>query len=358
MLSPAFAERASGLGRRVEHLMRPEPRRRTMRTLIGVAVAAVFVLVACVTPAARQRASVAGGPYPLVIVDGVKRPDMPPRFRYTGPVVAETTTTPTFEVTYRGPSVLDTAADKLYPRRDDIAEMQVIAAPASAVHFGPEAKYGAMLFYTKQYRAAGGAILAPAEGHRAAPKADPNTPAGEMAQRIFDRMFNGISLNSDQRSAALAIIRKAQAAQAALAGGPVLAIWPRLMTLFDERDLALRALLTTDADRAKFDVHAAEAQPRTSLDATSVARDMFINLFVFDTLTLNKDAEVKAHGIIRRALVEEVALYDRTPDDFDGRIAIRLKRDAELRALLTSDRDRAEFDVRAERTMKGELRRP
>lgn len=354
--STAFAERASGLGRRVEHLMRPEPRRRAMRSIMGAGTAALFVLMACVTPSAGQGTSVASGPYPLIIIDGVKRPELPPRMRFTGAVVAETTTTPTFKVTNKGPTVFDSAANKLYPREDEISWFQMIDAPASAVHFGPEAKYGAMLYYTKKYRVAGGAILFPAEGNRGERKADPNTPPDAMVQRILDRLFNGVALTPDQKSAALAIIGKSLAAQQA-SRGPGLVSYPRIMKLQDERDVALRALLTTDADRAKFDVHSAE-QPRTTLTTESVANGMFTNLFAYDTLTLNRDADVRAHEIIRRALVEEVALYERTPSDFEGRLAIRRKRDADLRELLTSDRDRAKFDVRAERTMQGELKRP
>ena len=354
--STAFAERASGLGKRVEHMMRPEPRRRVMRTIIGIGVATSLVFFAGATPSAGQGVEQAGGPYPLVIIDGVKRPELPPRFRYTGAVVAETTTTPTFRITYRGPTKLDSAANKLYPSDDEISSFQRIDAPASVVHFGPEAKYGAMLYYTKKYQAAGGAILFPSEGDRGAPRADPSTPPAVMAQRIYDRMLNGISLPAAKRQEALTIILRERAAQTALGGGPALAIWPKRMKLQDERDASLRELLVSDTERAKFDVHVAE-QPHAAIDADAVARNMYINLFVYDTIAMSKDAESKAHGIIRRALTMEVALYDRTPSDFDGRVAIRRKRDAELRALLTSDRDRAKFDVRAERTMQGELRR-
>lgn len=357
MPSPAFAERASGLGKRVEHLMRTEPRRRAVRTFIGVGVAALLVLIACAAPSGGQGAGTASGPYPLVIIDGVKKPEIPWRYRYTGAIVAETTTTPTFRVTYKGPQALDTAANKLYPKDDDIAEVQVISAPTAAVHFGPEAKYGAVLFYTKKYREAGGAILVPTEGDRSARRADPGTPPAVMAQRIFDRMFNGISFPAGKQSEALAIIGTTQAAQEAARGGPILVSWPRLMKLQDERDAALRALLTTDADRTKFDAHSAE-QPRSALTTESVASGMFNNLFTYDTIMLSKDAESKAHAIIKRALVEEVALYDRAPGDFDGRIAIRNKRDAELRTLLTSDRDRMKFDVRSKRTAEMELKRP
>lgn len=358
--SPAFAERASGLGKRVEHLMRPEPRRRAMRTILGVAGAAALVLIASVTPAAGQRAGASNGsdaPYPLVIIDGVKRPELPPRYRYTGEVVAETTTTPTFKITYKGPTVLDSAADKLYPSRENLALIQTISAPSSVAHFGPDAAYGASLYYTKQYRNAGGAILYPNEGSQAAPMMPPGTSPSVIAGRIYDRMFAGISLTSASRATAMGIIGKYVTGTAALAKGPMLAVWPRVVDLTDERDAALRALLTREDDLAKFDVHATEGKPHGVATPDAIADNMFINLFELDKITLAKATEIRAHEIIKSALIDERALYGRAPGDFDGRVAIRRKRDADLRTLLTSDSDRAKFDVRAERTMNAELQR-
>ena len=52
---------ASGLGSRVQHLMRPEPRRRGMKAFIGTAAVAVLVFAACETPAPQR---VAGPPAP------------------------------------------------------------------------------------------------------------------------------------------------------------------------------------------------------------------------------------------------------------------------------------------------------
>ncbi len=357
--SPAFAERASGLGKRVEHLMRPEPRRRVMRTILGVAGAAALALIASVTTAAGQRAGAeSDAPYPLVIIDGVKRPDLPPRYHFTGAVVPETTTTPVFEIVYKGPMAPDTAADRFYPSHDNLALIQTISAPAATMHFGPEAKFGAVLYYTRQYRLAGGPILFPREGHLAARAATTPVAPDVMAQRILDDMFAGITLNDRQKSAALAIIARYVAATSPLQHGPVLAVWPRVVQITDERDAALRALLTRDDDLARFDVRAMESKPHGDVTAETGAANMFYNLFVIDTITLTKPAEVRAHDIIRRALIDERALYDRAPNDFDGRVAIRHKRDADLRALLTSDRDRAKFDVRADRTMRAELQPP
>ncbi|MEO8335891.1 MAG: M56 family metallopeptidase [bacterium] len=351
--SAAFAERASGLGSRVEHLMRPEPRRRPMRTIIGTAVATGLVFIACSTPSPQRQASSASAPYPLVIVDGVRRPDLPPRFRFTGRVVVESTTTPTFRVMYHGAMVEDTAARTLYPSPDSGLEIQTIDAPASVVHFGDDARYGAVLYYTKKYRDAGGAIIAPTEGNRSARAADPATASVEMALRIYDRMFNGISLPSDQKARALAIIESESKAQGAL-HGPVLVTWPRRIELNAARDTELRALLSTDTDRARFDARSVEGRPRT-VTLEDVAQNQYVNLF----RNPSTPAAVKARAvaIITTALYDEAALYRRLPDDFDGRLAIRARRDTALRALLPEE-ERAMFDNIAPRTRDGEIKRP
>ena len=132
MPSPAFAERASKIGKRVEHLMRPEPRRRAMRTVIGAAGAAVLVVMACATPSDAQGAGSASAPYPLIIIDGVKRPELPPKFLYTAKVVPETTTTP-FQITYRGPTEFEYRGREALPGDDDDISLhsKLSNAPAS-----------------------------------------------------------------------------------------------------------------------------------------------------------------------------------------------------------------------------------
>jgi beta-lactamase regulating signal transducer with metallopeptidase domain len=52
--SPAFAEHVSGLGRRVEHLMRPTPRRWLMKALIGSLASAVLIASALLVPTPQQ----------------------------------------------------------------------------------------------------------------------------------------------------------------------------------------------------------------------------------------------------------------------------------------------------------------
>jgi hypothetical protein len=253
---------------------------------------------------------------------------------------------------------LDTAAAKLYPADDDIAQTQIINAPASVTHFGSAAQYGAVLYYTKKYRLAGGSLLFPSDGSLSARRADPNTPVDVMSERILANMFAAITLTPAQKAAALPIIEKALTAQRAVSAGPILATWPKLMKIQDDRDAALRQLLTNQNDRVQFDTRAAEGRHGVSVNTESVAENMYVNLFKLTSLTMNGDADVKAHAIIRAALGDDLALFNRAPNDAAGRIAIRRTRDADLRALLTTDADRAKFDAQAERTMKMEVPSP
>ncbi|MCC6244698.1 MAG: TonB family protein [Gemmatimonadaceae bacterium] len=52
--SPALAEHVSRLGRRVQHLMRPSPRRRAMKTIGGVSASALFLAIAMLVPRPQQ----------------------------------------------------------------------------------------------------------------------------------------------------------------------------------------------------------------------------------------------------------------------------------------------------------------
>lgn len=354
--SPAFAERASGLGARVEHLMRPTPRGRGMRTILGTAVAAGFVFVACSTPAPQAVPSLGAGPYPLVVVDGVPRPELPPLMRFIGPVRVETTTTPTYRIVYNGQRQMDTVAQKLYPSMDDGAMMQTIDAPASVVHFGEVAKYGAVLYYTKKYRDGGGAIIAPGEGNMSSRRADPSTPPAEMIARILANLFNGITLTPDKTSQVRAIIETEMASQGALRG-PGLAIFPQRIALNAARDAQLRALLTSDADRARFDIRSREGRPCCTPSIEDAVKSEYANIFGWpdegDAVTARRptlaaDQRDQARAIIRTHINDELALYARAPGEwassYDARVAMRTKRDDDLRALLATDADREKFD--------------
>lgn len=340
-----------------------------MRVVTGTSLAAGLILVACVTPSPQRTMNDAKAPYPLVIIDGVKRPDLPPTFRYTGAVVVETTTTPTYRITYRGPRVMDSVAKALYPSADEVESMQMIDPPASVVHFGEEAKYGATLYYTKKYRAAGGAIIAPAEGNRSARRADPSTTTSEMAGRAYDHMFAGITLTPDVAARARAIVENEMTEQRALVG-PGLATWPRRVEMNVKRDAELRALLTSDADRARFDVRSSESPTRGAISMEQVEGSEYGNLFVYPNQNqttlrgpvLPADLQVRARAIIRSAINDELVLYARAPnawkDAHDARVAIRAKRDADLRALVPTEEEIAKFDKIAARLRELTLSRP
>ena len=352
MPSTAFAERASALGARVEHLMRPEPQRRIMRTTVGTLAAAGLVFIACSTPAPRQATADLSAPYPLVLIDGVKRADLPPRYHFVGPVVAETTTVPSFRIQYRGRQEEDTAARRLYPSMEDGTIMQTIDAPSSVLHFGPEAKYGAVLYYTRKYREAGGKIIAPDEGKMGVRAASPSTSTQEKSQAVYRNLFNGTTLTPERTAQALAIIDTFWVQLDAL-HGPMLVSWPRLQELVAIRDARLRALLTTGDERSRFDTRTSEGRPRP-LTAEIMAQNMVNNFF--GDPAISADVRQRANAIVMAALTEELALYRRDSTAFDARLAIRDRRDTELRALVPTDSARKVFDWRAARVRTAEVK--
>ena len=140
-----------------------------------------------------------------------------------------------------------------------------------------------------------------------------------MSQRVFDNMFAAIAMTAAQKAAALPIIERAVIAQRAIHAGPILSTWPKLMKIQDDRDAALRLLLTRYKDRLQFDTRAAEGRHGVGVNTESVAENMYVNLFKLTSLTMSSDADVKAHAIIRAALGDDLALIrshaERRPPD-------------------------------------------
>ncbi|OYV73340.1 MAG: hypothetical protein B7Z72_02745 [Gemmatimonadetes bacterium 21-71-4] len=139
--------RGSGLGARVEHLMRQTPRGRGMRTIVGIAMAAGLALAACETPApqrvagpitpvpSKAEARAPGSGQPLVFVDGVKQ--------------ASIAVAPGDGATTGKGQLL-----RLFPAADEIASVEVLKGPAAAAKYGADGLNGVILITTKKAAAA------------------------------------------------------------------------------------------------------------------------------------------------------------------------------------------------------------
>ena len=284
---------------------------------------------------------------PLVLIDGVPRPDLPPRRRFTERVSVETTTAPTFAIHYRGATKWDTSAARLYPSGDSIDAMQEIAAPASEAHFGPRARYGATLLYTKRYFANGGKMIAPGEGNVSV-RAMPRTATrSDMIAASMKSMYRGIQLDEDQQRRATTIISEYMDQQTAVtnAHAPVLIAWPRRVAITAERNAKGRALLTNDADKATYDATVAEHAMRT-LTLEQIAPSLVTE--VIQPIELEPARQTRALAIVKTSVNEEMSHYIQNPADSTGRERIVAARIAALRALLTSA-ERESADAHAER---------
>ena len=81
-----------------------------------------------------------------------------------------------------------------------------------------------------------------------------------VAHNVYTRLFDGIELSAEQRRRAMKIILKQVVEQASLQGD-AREVWPRVVALMAKRDSSLSALLTSPADKAKFEKHALSSRP-------------------------------------------------------------------------------------------------
>ncbi|MES2177335.1 MAG: M56 family metallopeptidase [Gemmatimonadota bacterium] len=221
-LSVAFARRASGLGARVEHLLRREPRRKAMKTMIGIALAVVLSVAATAAPAIQERTHMRpAAHHPLVIIDGVKHAE------------------------------LEGLGSPGAPSRDQILEMQMLEPPVAEARFGAAAKYGVAIFYTKKYVAEGGQKAVIPGANHAAFK---DEHVGERNSAIMNDLFKGIVLSQEAMSKARTLIGRERNASGSYWGPLPVA---KRKSLIRHRDEQLRALLRSDDDRQRFDDQAA-----------------------------------------------------------------------------------------------------
>ncbi|MFI5310564.1 MAG: hypothetical protein ACHQQ3_04990 [Gemmatimonadales bacterium] len=83
------------------------------------------------------------------------------------------------------------------------------------------------------------------------------------------------------------------------------------------------------------------------------ARDSVQLSRLFTGITLNADQTTKAKGIIKTAREGTASLDRQAPDYRDKMTAANAKRNADLKALLTADADKAKFDENAAAAGRG-----
>jgi len=115
-------------------------------------------------------------------------------------------------------------------------------------------------------------------------------------------LLDGIALSDEQEARAQAIIGEAIEAQLLVtlrnADG-----WARLLEIQTQRDRSLRALLTTDADRALFDAHSAELRRRQAeLRPTAATAPVVLRASVAPILGGALEIIFRADGMTEEAI--------------------------------------------------------
>ena len=331
---PAFAERASGLGARVHHLLRPAPQEGQMRKVFGVLATTGVVAVACMTPRPKQTAAVQSqsATAPLVVIDDIVRADVPS----LGKISPEGVIT----------DVTDSVA-RFYPPPSEMSRIEVLKSSAGTAAFGDKGRNGVLKIYTKKFDNDHG-IKATAKMPGAAPiegvarAAGPDTPPEVIEQNIYDGLFKGVQVATAARPKAMTIIHQAREQEVALYGAPILAIWPRIVTIKDMQAAQLRQLLTSASDRAQFDANAAAHRPRGGPTLENVASNA-VDFGVMMSIKLSDADRERALAIVRQAEFDATTTYQQDPMNSAAVRERQARRDSALFDLLTNDADRATF---------------
>jgi hypothetical protein len=115
-------------------------------------------------------------------------------------------------------------------------------------------------------------------------------------------LFDGIALSDDLETRAQAIIGEAIEAQLLVTLRNTDG-WARLLELQTQRDRALRALLTSDADRALFDAHSAELRRRQAeLRPTSPTAPVVLRASVAPILGGSLEVVFRADGMTEETM--------------------------------------------------------
>ena len=340
--SAAFAERRSRLGQRVNHLLRPEPRGKIMKTLSGATIVVLLAALAVAAPTPQIAQAVATpapkslqpmGPVHMLVIDGVARTDLN--------------------------SEEERGAE--WRSRSGAAEF-VIASWLDSVNarrlFGNLGAHGADVWWTKGYvdrvgpQLPVGQMLADRllalirETHSYDVQLDAKS-LEELARRVTTRLMSGLDVTSAQRLEADRIVLQYVIALHAGRRQPPLVREPTEIAITNSRDSALRIVLTDETQPAKFNQIVAEE--RRFLVATGVREmaDMMVRGSYFSDNVPVSDREIAAAiTVIERSLVEEAALFTRTPYDTAALKAVKVKRTADVRRVLDSDAKRAAFDFK------------
>jgi hypothetical protein len=349
----ALAEPVSLIERRIAEITRVTPRLSLVRALAAGVLAAAVIVVACAAPPPATRATFVVAPptaEPIVHADSsiIRQavPVQPPRT-----IDSRMASTPA-----------TTGITRTDARTDTTPLAAQIIAPVAPTVTVDSARAATLALQPRTGRGAG--------------FGDPT----QTIEAVYRVLFDGISLDDDQRSRATEILGRLAAEQSAQMQATITTVqasMPKRAAIQAWRDSSLRALVSSPVDRAIFDEHAATpaggrgggvppgAGGRSGGPGRGPSEVVIDAMYhrLFDGITMSPDNEAAAHGIIQTAQTELAALL---PPPQPPRLQLRpqlgvvvMRPDGEsaLESLLTSDADRATLRARISTTPIGDLPR-
>ena len=317
----AFAERPSELGQRVNHMLRPEPRRSIMVRVSCVTMVVVLAAaaVALPTPQVAQVAQPAAVRIhsPLVVIDGVARPDLNTPGAWKAEIVGRAGST-------------------------KLARVQSLDSAHAVRLYGAAARRGALVTWTQAYIDRGGAILP--DSVLTPPVVPAAAPGSDVVSAVANALLAGVLLPAAQESSARQVIINSMQDMLALRG-PTRVRFESGMRLIGTRDSTVRALIADPAQRAEFDRNARAWSANLRVPSPEQMAETEVLNFLMDAPVTPVEFD-EAVSVVEASHRDELALYARAPQDTAGLRELRERRVTAVRAVLKSDAARAAFDKR------------
>ena len=330
VFSAAFGERRSKLGQRVNHLLRPEPRGKIVKTLAGATIALVLAALAVAAPAPPIAAAAPApvswwprGGLPMLLIDGEV---------HTG-----LTSEKLRGVEIRSRS--GAAEIVVFSRLDSVNARRL---------FGNLGANGAEVWWSRGYYERVGPQLPVGQMMFGVTPPISSCPISSdtLAQRVTARLISELYVTPAQSLEVDRIVFQYVAALRATIGQPVLVGTKSQIAITNSRDSALRLVLRLYPQRNRFEQIVADERRFLVPVGVRELADQVVRGQYFMDLPVSDGEIAAANRVVERSLAEEAAVFTASPLDSAALTAVKIKRDTDVRGILDSDAKRAAFDFR------------
>lgn len=227
-----------------------------------------------------------------------------------------------------------------------LIQIQSVDSVRAVRLYGSSTSAGAMAAWSQGYLDRGGRVLPDSLAQPAAtPMVAASTSSADIASTVTARLVTGLTLSEDVRRHVAETVERSIVLTRSLRG-PALTKWASMLQQTALRDSAIRARLTDPAQRAQFDRNAAAQMPRRTLMTAREVAETDVRWNLLQGVPASDGEILAAVALVEQSVTEEIALFERSPNDDAARNALIERRLAAVRGVLDSDAKQAAFDKR------------